>query len=174
MACGHCISLGGMVTSDLVLLAGLCSAWTLLALCTHVSPSPLLQRLCSAYLLLSHLKFLLEIKDVDRVWHHSLDELLSTDHNPARSKGKGCCDGVPVLWQPHCTEVVAREVALMKSQLCGLSFPMDCPPRDVSSFRCLLGSMAQKYLGLHWPWKPTLNDFCLNLPNNAANFKALL
>lgn len=30
----------------------------------------------------------------------------------------GCCDGVPDLWQPHCTELVAREVALMKLQLC--------------------------------------------------------
>lgn len=77
------------------------TAWTLLALGSYVSPPLLLQRLCCAYLLLSHLKFLLEIKDVDRVWHHSLDELLSTDHNPARSKGMGCCDGVPDLWQPH-------------------------------------------------------------------------
>lgn len=94
------------------------TAWTLLALCSHVSLSPLLQGLCCAYLLLSHLKFLLKIKDVDRVWHHSLDELLSTDHNPVRSKGMGCCDGVPDLWQPHCTELVAREVALKKSQLC--------------------------------------------------------
>lgn len=29
-----------------------------------------------------------------------------------------CCDGVPDLWQPLCTELVAREVALMKAQLC--------------------------------------------------------
>lgn len=50
---------------------------------------------------------------------------------------------------------------------CGLSRPLDCPHRDVSR-------EAHKYLGVHWPWKPALNDFCLNPPNNAANFKALL
>lgn len=30
----------------------------------------------------------------------------------------GVCDGVPDPWQPRCTELVAREVALRKSQLC--------------------------------------------------------
>lgn len=65
---------------------------------------------------------------------------------------------------------MATEVALMKSQPCVV-----CPyPRDVSSFRFLLASEAHKYLGVHWPWKPTLNYFCLNSPNNAASSKALL
>lgn len=32
-----------------------------------------------------------------------------------------CCDGVPDLWQPLCTELVAREVALMKAQPCVVS-----------------------------------------------------
>lgn len=41
--------------------------------------------------------------------------------------------------------------------------------------RCqLLGREAHKYLGVHWPWQPALNDFCLNPHNNAANFKAQL
>lgn len=87
----HCISLGVVVTSALVLQPEVCPALPD-TLCSHDSPSPL-QRLFCAYLLLSHLEFLLEIKDVDRVWHHSLDELLSTDHDPARSKGRGCCKG---------------------------------------------------------------------------------
>lgn len=148
--------------SELVIQPGLCSA--LLALCSRVSPSLLLQSLCCAYLLLGHLKFLLEIKDVHRVWHHSLDELLSPDHNPARSKGMGCCGGVRDPWQPHCTELVAESGPDEVTAVCGLSLPMDCPPSDVRSFRCLLGSEARKYLGVHWPQKPTLNDFCLNPP----------
>lgn len=81
---------------------------------------PLLERLCCAYLLLSHLKVLLEIKDVDRVWHDGLDELLPADHDPARSKGTGCCYRVPDQQPPHCTKLVARGVALMESQLHGV------------------------------------------------------
>ena len=79
--------------------------------------APLLQRPCCAYLLLSHLKVLLEVKDIDRVRHNGVDELLPADHDPARSKGMGCCYGVPDQQQPHRTEPVAREVALMESQL---------------------------------------------------------
>ena len=63
-------------------------------LCAPVLALALLpQRPCCAYLLLGHLKFLLEVKDVDRVWHNGLDELLPTDHNPARSKGQGAVTG---------------------------------------------------------------------------------
>lgn len=79
----------------------------------------------------------------------------------------GCCDGVPDLWQPHCTELVAREVALMKLQLCVV-----CPYPWTAHTE--IGSEAHKYLGVHWLCKPMLNGFCLNPPNNAANFKALL
>lgn len=92
-------------------------------LCTPVlALAPLRQRPCCAYLLLSHLEVLLEIKDVDSVWHDGMDELLPDDHDSARSKGTGCCYGVPDQWQQCCTKPVAREVALMESQLC-----MVCP-----------------------------------------------
>lgn len=57
--------------------------------------APLLQSPGCAYLLLRHLKVLLEIKNVGRMWHDSMDELLPADHDPARSKGMRCCYGVP-------------------------------------------------------------------------------
>lgn len=74
----------------------------------------LLQGLCCAYLLLCHLKVLLEIKDIDRVGHDVVDELLPADHNPARCKGTRCCYGALDQRQPCCTEVGAREVALVE------------------------------------------------------------
>lgn len=78
---------------------------------------PLLQRPCCAYLLLSHLEVLLEIEDIDGLWHDGMDKLLTADNDPARNKRMGCCYGVPNQQQPCSTELVAREVALMESQL---------------------------------------------------------
>lgn len=87
VAMGHCTSWEGWSQCPgFTACAVFSTAWALLALCSHVSP---VLGLCCAYLLLSHLKLRLEIKDVGRVWHHSLDELLSTDHNPARDKEWG-------------------------------------------------------------------------------------
>lgn len=84
--------------------APLCSGWV--QLCTCASPAarlgtagPALAKglvpggapphgMGCAYLLLTHLKSHLEIKDVSRVWHDGLAELLPTDHDPA-GKGTG-------------------------------------------------------------------------------------
>lgn len=94
------------------------TAWLVLALCSCVQPlGPLPQRLSWAYLLLTELKVVLEVEDVGRMGHNSINELLPADHDPARSKRRRCCPGVSNHPQPHGTESVAREVTLVESQL---------------------------------------------------------
>lgn len=115
MQCEHCITLG--VYNGFMDKTMFKTAWILLALRPLLALAPQLRRPCCAYLLLSHLEVLLEIKDVGRMWHNRVDEILPTDNNPAKSKVTGCCYVVLDQWQPCCTELVAREVVLMGSQL---------------------------------------------------------